>query len=46
MTELLKDARFRRLVGIVERVVLGSAMGLALLVAEWQLGRMQRRKAG
>jgi hypothetical protein len=44
VTHLMKDARFRRLVGIVERVVLGSAMALALLAAEWQLGRMQRRK--
>jgi len=41
---LMRDARFRRAVGVFERVVLGTGIGLALLVAEQVLGRMQRRK--
>ena len=43
MTQLMRDARFRRLVAIVERLVLGAGMTLGLLVAERLLGRMQKR---
>jgi hypothetical protein len=45
MTELMKHAHMRRLVGIAERLVLGTGMSLVLLVAEQLLGRMQRRKS-
>jgi hypothetical protein len=41
----MRYPRFRRAVGVVERVVLGSGMAVALLVAEQLLGRAQRRKA-
>jgi hypothetical protein len=40
----MKHARFRKLVGIVERIVLGAGVSLALLVAEQLLGRMQHRE--
>jgi hypothetical protein len=40
----MKDPRGRRLVGLVERLVLGTAMSAALLVAEQLLSRMQARK--
>jgi len=43
MADLIKDARFRRLVGVVERLVLGAGMTLGLLIAERLLGRMQKR---
>ena len=36
--------RARKLVGIVERIVLGTGMSLALWLAEWQLRRSQRRR--
>jgi hypothetical protein len=43
---LMQHARFRQLIGLLERFVLGTNMGVALLAAKWQLGRTQRRKAG
>ena len=43
MADLMKDPRFRRLVGVVERLVLGTGMTLGLLIAERLLGRMQKR---
>jgi len=45
IARLMQGTRFRRAVGIFERVVLGTGIGLALLVAEQVLGRMQRRKS-
>ena len=45
MDALMRDARVRRAVGVFERVVLGTGISLALLVAEQFLGRMQRRKS-
>ena len=40
----MRDAQVRRVVGVLERVVLGTAMAAALLVAEQLLVRMQRKK--
>ena len=44
-TALMKDPRGRKLVGVFERLVLGTAMSAALLVAEQLLSRMQSRKS-
>lgn len=45
MTALMQSARLRKLVGLFERIVLGTGMSLALLVAERLLGRMQHRRS-
>ena len=42
---LMKDPRGRKLVGAFERVVLGTGISVALLVAEKLLSRMQSRKS-
>ena len=34
----------RNLVGAAERILLAAGMNLALRLAEWQLGRVQRRR--
>ncbi len=44
MTAPMQNARFRKLVGLFERVVLGARMSQAQLVAQRLLGRMQNHK--
>jgi hypothetical protein len=36
--------RFARLIGVLERALLGAAMGAALFLVEQRLSRVQRRR--